>query len=80
MSIEVAVNDMKFIDSLNFLPMPLSKLPGAFGLKELAKGYFPRFLNTRANQEKIMSHLPDMKYYNPAAMKPGDTAVSKPLL
>ncbi len=28
-------------DSLNFLPMPLSALPAAFGLKELKKGFFP---------------------------------------
>ena len=72
MSIKVQANDMKFIDSLNFLPMALSKLPGAFGLTELAKGYFPHLFNTRANQGKILSHLPDMRYYNPDAMKPAD--------
>ena len=32
---------IKVIDSLNFLPMKLSKLPKAFGLKELKKGWFP---------------------------------------
>ena len=70
MSIEVATNDMKFIDSMNFIPMALSKLPGAFGLTELAKGYFPHFFNTRANQGKVLSHLPEMKSYNPDSMKP----------
>lgn len=29
---------MRFVDSCNFLPMPLSKLPAAFGLTELSKG------------------------------------------
>ena len=33
---------IKVIDSLNFLPMKLSKLPKAFGLKELKKGWFPQ--------------------------------------
>ena len=34
---------IKVIDSLNFLPMQLSKLPEVFGLKELKKGWFPIF-------------------------------------
>ncbi len=72
MSIKVKVNGMKFIDSLNFLPIALAKLPGAFGLKESAKGYIPHFFNTRAIQEKVLPHLPDMQYYNPDSMKPAD--------
>ena len=31
----VAESDIRFIDSLNFLPMPLSKLPKTSGLTEL---------------------------------------------
>ena len=31
MNLTVAVNDIRFIDSLNFLPMPLSSLPPTFG-------------------------------------------------
>ena len=34
---------MRVIDSFNFLPMALSKLPKAFQLDSLAKGYFPHF-------------------------------------
>ena len=44
---------IKVIDSLNFLPMKLSKLPKAFGLKELKKGWFPHFFNTRESQEYL---------------------------
>ena len=33
--------NIRIIDSLNFLPMPLANLPKAFGLKELKKGFFP---------------------------------------
>ena len=35
--------DLKFLDSYNYLPFALSKMPSAFGLTELKKGYFPHF-------------------------------------
>ena len=53
---------IKVIDSLNFLPMKLSKLPEVFGLKELKKGWFPHFFNTRENQQYVGPY-PDPKYY-----------------
>ena len=53
---------IKVIDSLNFLPMKLSKLPKAFGFKELKKGWFPHFFNTRDNQEYLGPYQ-DSKYY-----------------
>ncbi len=34
---------IKIIDSINFIPMSLSKMPKIFGLSELKKGYFPHF-------------------------------------
>lgn len=34
---------LKFIDSYNYLPFALSKMPSAFGFEELKKGYFPHF-------------------------------------
>ena len=49
--------------------MPLSKLPKTFGLTELARGYFPHFFNTEAN-EHYVGPLPDVKYYDPDGMKP----------
>lgn len=42
--------------------MPLSKLPGCFGLSELKKGYFPHFFNTPENQTYVGS-LPNIQYY-----------------
>ena len=60
--------DIRFIDSLNFLPMPLSKFPKTFGLTELAKGYFSHFF-TEANQHYV-GPIPDAKYYDPDGMKP----------
>lgn len=41
--------NIRILDSLNFLPMRLAELPKAFGLRELKKGYFPHFFNTKGN-------------------------------
>ncbi|XP_053573371.1 uncharacterized protein LOC128663189 isoform X1 [Bombina bombina] len=59
----VTVPDLKirFIDSLNFLPMKLSKLPKALGFKE-SKGHFPHFFNTGENQNYIGS-MPCVDHY-----------------
>ena len=69
MELSIMDPDIRFIDSLNFLPMPLSKFPKTFGLTELAKGYFPHFFNTEANQHYV-GPIPDVKYYDPDGMKP----------
>lgn len=58
---------LRVIDSLNFLPMPLSKLPGCFGFTELKKGYFPHLFNTAENQTYI-GPLPEPHYYSPDSM------------
>ncbi|MCP4488117.1 MAG: hypothetical protein GY820_12475 [Gammaproteobacteria bacterium] len=39
------VNNVLVLDSLNFIPMPLSKMPKAFDLAGVKKGYFPHFFN-----------------------------------
>ena len=60
--------NIRLLDSLNFLPMPLAQLPKSFGLEELKKGFFPHFFNTPDNQEDILLNLPDMKYYDSDSM------------
>jgi hypothetical protein len=70
MSIVVPLFNIRFIDSLNFIPMALADMPKAFGETELAKGYFPHLFNTTENQLSELDHLPDIKYYNPDSMKP----------
>lgn len=72
MSIEVPHLKMKFIDSMNFIPMALSKIPKAFNFSELAKGYIPHLFNKCENQKIILNHLPDKNYYNPGGMMPED--------
>ncbi|KAJ8965797.1 hypothetical protein NQ317_018951 [Molorchus minor] len=51
--------------------MALSKLPKAFGLTELKKGYFPHLFNTAEN-ENYVGNLPDVKYYSPDTMRSED--------
>lgn len=53
---------IKIIDSINFIPMALSKLPQTFGLTELKKGYFPHYFNILENQDYIGAY-PDPSYY-----------------
>ena len=60
--------NIRILDSLNFLPMPLANLPKAFGLKEIKKGFFPHFYNTEEHQRDVLPCLPDQKYYNPDGM------------
>ncbi|KAG8228909.1 hypothetical protein J437_LFUL011157 [Ladona fulva] len=63
LSISIFSGRLRFIDSLNFLPMSLGKLPSALGLGDsVAKGYFPHFFNTRENSGYIGS-LPSTDFY-----------------
>ncbi|XP_011859145.1 PREDICTED: uncharacterized protein LOC105556661 [Vollenhovia emeryi] len=68
--IVMTVGHTKFIDSVNYMPMRLSDLPKAFGLRDTAdKGIFPHLFNTRANQTYV-GPLPEVRYYSPEQMKP----------
>ena len=67
----VPVLNIKFVDSLCFIPMRLANFPKKFGLSELAKGYFPHHFNIEANQN-YEGPLPDASYYSSDSMSPGD--------
>ncbi|XP_018578028.1 uncharacterized protein LOC108916298 [Anoplophora glabripennis] len=58
------VGNVKFLDSINYFPMALSKLPKAFGLTQLKKGYFPHLFNTSSNQN-YKGPMPDLQFYSP---------------
>ncbi|XP_063965780.1 uncharacterized protein LOC129254369 [Lytechinus pictus] len=66
--LSLTLNDVKCIDSLSFLAMPLSSFPSTFQLKELKKGFFPHFFNTLENQDHDGPTLPPKKYYDPDGM------------
>ena len=61
--------EIKFIDSLNFIPMALAKFPKTFGQDELCKGYFPHFFNKDENQEYV-GPIPCQDDYGVNYMKP----------
>lgn len=65
----ITTQGIRVIDSFNFLPMALSKIPACFGLHELKKGYFPHLFNTRENQEYV-GVMPEPQYYSPETMQP----------
>ena len=71
MSINQGVN-IRFIDSLNFLPMRLKNLPKALGLRgELKKGDFPHLANTLVNQNYV-GPMFDRYYYGVDFMSTAD--------
>ena len=63
---------MKVIDSVCFLPFPLCKLSGAFGLTA-AKGCYPHYFKTQENLNNVGS-IPDASYYGVDGMSAGETA------
>ncbi|KAJ8965523.1 hypothetical protein NQ317_019537, partial [Molorchus minor] len=70
--IMMVVGNVKFLDSLNYFPMALSKLPKAFGLGDgFKKGYFPHLFNREENKNYV-GPLPDVEFYSPDTMKEGD--------
>ncbi|GFW85199.1 DNA_pol_B_2 domain-containing protein [Trichonephila clavipes] len=71
MCITLSALSIRIIDSFNFFPMPLSKLPKIFGLEELAKGYFPHLFNCSSNQSYVGS-FPDSDLFSPSSMSTDD--------
>jgi hypothetical protein len=59
--------NIRFIDSLSFLTMPLSAFPKTFGEKELKKGFFPHWFNTAENRNYV-GKVPDISYFKPERM------------
>ena len=50
--LSMKIKHMVFIDSVSYLPMPLRKLPDAFGLA-VAKSWYPHYFNTKANLDYV---------------------------
>ena len=69
LSVTVPLYEIKFIDSLNFIPMALAKFPKTFGQDELCKGYFPHAFNKEENQNYI-GPIPCQNDYGVNFMKP----------
>lgn len=74
MSMKDSKSGVKFVDSINFLAMPLAAFTKTFGLGDTAdgvplkKGYFPHFFNTPKNVATYNGALPAKKYFGPGSM------------
>ena len=71
LSMTVPLFNIKFIDSINFIPMALAKFPKTFGQDELCKGYFPHAFNKDENQNYV-GPIPCQNDYGVNFMKPGE--------
>ena len=69
LSLTIPMFNIKFIDSLNFIPMSLAKFPKTFGETELCKGYFPHLFNKEENQDYV-GPIPCQNDYGVNFMKP----------
>ena len=69
LALTIPVFNIKFIDSLNFIPMALAKFPKTFGQDELCKGWFPHLFNKEENQNYV-GPIPCQNDYGVNFMKP----------
>jgi hypothetical protein len=59
--------NVTWLDSLNYLAMPIRKLPEAFGLTS-HKSWYPHLFNTRENINYVVP-APDVSYYDVEQMR-----------
>ena len=71
MFMEIPKLSIRFIDSLNFLQMPLKSFPKTFSMNELKKGYFPHYFNKECNKDYVGT-IPSKKHYGYNQMKPDE--------
>ena len=69
LSMTIPMFNIRFIDSLNFIPMALAKFPKTFAQPELCKGYFPHLFNKDENQNYV-GPIPCQDDYGVNFMKP----------
>jgi hypothetical protein len=60
--LSIDFRNVKIIDSLSFLPMPLDNFAKTFNLAEMKKGFFPHLFNLRSNQNYIGKYPPEIDY------------------
>jgi len=64
------IHHIQFLDSVSYMPMPLRKLPEAFGLAA-SKSWYPHYFNTQANLDYV-GPIPDIKYYGADEISEGE--------
>jgi len=68
--VSMKIQHIQFLDSVSYMPMPLRKLPEAFGL-QASKSWFPHLFNKKANLDYV-GPIPDIKYYGADEMSEGE--------
>ena len=71
LTIYVPMLNIKFIDSLCFIPMKLANFPKTFGVTELAKGYL-LLAKGRTENQTYIGPIPPSAYYYPDGMSPSE--------
>jgi hypothetical protein len=67
--LSISIKNVKFIDSLSFLPMALKKFPETFGIEsQIEKEYFLFYFNTSGN-ESYRGNWPGIEFYDPNQME-----------
>jgi len=64
------IHNIQFMHSVSYMPMPLRKLPEAFGL-QASKSWYPHLFNTKANLDYVGA-IPDIKYYGANEISEGE--------
>ena len=65
--LSITWDNVKFKDSLAFLPFPLATFPNTFGLREMKKGFYPYFFDTHENQSYV-GPVPEKEMFDPDSM------------
>jgi hypothetical protein len=66
----MTMEHLKFIDRIWFLPFPLRKLSGAFGLTA-SKSWYPHYFNSMEYLDYV-GQIPDLSYYGVIEMNVGE--------
>ncbi len=66
----LGINNVTLLDSINFLPMGLAKLPAAFSIPNVAKGWFPYFFNRSDVDWNYAGPYPPMEDYGANEISP----------
>jgi len=64
------IHHIQFLDSVSYMPMPLHKLPEAFGL-EASMSWYPHYFNTKKNLDYV-APIPTIEYYGGDEMSEGE--------
>jgi len=59
--VSMKIHHIQFLDSVSYMPMPLRKLPEAFGLAA-SKSWNPHYFNTKANLDYV-GPIHNIEYY-----------------